>query len=580
MCGIVGIGGGNPDCSEIGKMLTCIRHRGPDGWGTYAEGDVALGNVRLAIVDCTASGDQPMISPDRRYALVYNGEIYNHSEFRSSLQADGVEFRGHSDTETLLWLLIRRGPDVLPKLNGIFAFAFHDRVTGELLIARDHMGVKPLYYTFGREGRLLFASEMKCLFATGECEPRINTEDISELFMFHFISGERTAFANVSELLPGHILHWRRGVQNIKRFWNPVPEQTSEAEDGESSERLRELVHSGVKRQLMSDVPVGMMCSGGVDSGMVAAFVGLEAGGMSGFCYCNPSEGYDELPEARSICDGYGISVDSVQIAESEIPQLLWDLTWHYDEPIPRPHHLAAYGVARAARSAGMKVLLSGEGGDELFGGYTRYLEIAAEFANRRDTSAFLFGHNRVALPRIARFWPEASFSNPFREQCVQETGNLDTINRQLLIDQKTFLQHFLQRSDRMGMAASIEMRVPLLDLELVEHTNRRPGSEKISGPVTKAAFKAAARGVLPPAIVDAPKRSFDMPMMRLLQNGPVADFLDDMLLSGARCRALFDPKAIAEIVSDMRRGAVDLWKVVWMLLTTEVWMRVFEVSV
>jgi asparagine synthase (glutamine-hydrolysing) len=581
MCGIAGIAGGNPDRHEISKMLAYIRHRGPDGCGTHVAGNVALGNVRLAIVDATPAGDQPMISPDGRYVLVYNGELYNHLDFRSSLAAAGVRFKGYSDTETLLWLLVRHGEAVLPLLNGIFAFAFHDTVNRELLLARDHMGVKPLYHTRGKEGRLLFASEIKSLFANGECAPRLNTSDLAELFMFHFIAGERTAFANVSELSPGHVLRWCEGATKISRFWDPVPTEIAAANGNDNGGHLRELVRAGVKRQLMSDDPVGIMCSGGVDSGMVAAFAGLEPGAISsGFCFRDPAHGYDELQDARSICSPHAISVEEVQLPEADVPDLLWDVTWFYDEPIPRPHHLAAYAVARAARSSGLKVLLSGEGGDELFGGYQRYVDIAEQVATTGDLSALVFGHNRVALPRLMRFWPEATFSSLFRERCSEETCGLDIINRQLLIDQKTFLQHFLQRSDRMGMAASIEMRVPLLDLELVKYMNQRPGSEKICGRMTKVGLKAAARGVLPAMVVDRPKQPFDMPMAPLLQRGPMADFLDDMLLSSPRCGAIFNPKAIGAMVLDLRRGAEDLWKIVWMLLTTEVWMRVFEVSV
>jgi len=530
-------------------------------------------------VDCSPAGAQPMISPDGRYVLAYNGELYNHADFRRELESRGVEFRGRSDTETLLWLLIERGEAILPFLNGIFAFAFYDLHTRRLLLARDHMGVKPLYYASGAGGRLLFASEIKALFATGECTPRLNREDLAELLMFHFIAGERTAFANVNELPPGHLMRRHGKSQEIVRFWNPVPRHVADPDGQAESEHLQSLVAAAVKRQLMSDVPVGMMCSGGVDSGIVASFVGREAAGMSGFCFTDPRLGYDELDDARSICEPNGISVEDVRIRELDVPDLMWKLTWHYDEPVPRPHHIAAYAVARQARAAGLKVLLSGEGGDELFGGYRRYVEIAASIAENGDQSALVYGHNRVALPRVARLIPSPSLANPFRERCADETEGLDTVNRQLLVDQQTFLQHFLQRSDRMGMAAGIEMRVPLLDLELVEHTNGRPGVEKISGEQTKIGLKRAARGILPSSVIDRPKQSFDMPMAPLLQHGPMAAFLDDMLLCAPRSGALFGSDTIRAMVKDLREGAHDLWKVVWMLLSTEVWMRVFRVE-
>jgi asparagine synthase (glutamine-hydrolysing) len=579
MCGIVGIAGGNPRRENLESMIALIRHRGPDGEGLHVTADVGLGNVRLAIVDPSSAGSQPMLTPDGRYSLVYNGELFNHMEFRQELEAGGVSFRGHSDTETLLWLLVRHGKNILSKLNGIFAFAFHDSREGTLLLARDQMGVKPLYYAYGRGSRLIFASEIKALFATGEVEPRINRDDILELFMFHFIAGDRTAFNDIHELLPGHVLEYSRGRTSLKQFWSPVPISVDE-DGGADCEVLRHMLRSGVRRQLMADVPVGIMSSGGLDSGIVTAFASGQDGPMSGFCFRDQYHKYDELHEAGAIAESFAVNLQEVGIAEAEIPELLMKLTWYYDEPLPRPHHLAAYAVARQARSSGLKVLLSGEGGDELFGGYSRYVELTAALNGSFDSSAIVFAHNRVAVPRIARFWPWRYFLNSYRFWCAQETNGLDLINRQLIVDQKTFLQHFLQRSDRMGMAEGVEIRVPLLDIPLVEYVNSLPGWAKVSCGETKVCLKSVAKGVLPSKVIDRPKQPFDMPMAPLLQGGPVARFLDDMLLSKPRCGELFDSGAIEALVRDLRTGQEDLWKVAWLLLTTEVWMRTFKVAV
>jgi asparagine synthase (glutamine-hydrolysing) len=579
MCGIVGIAGGNPRRDNIESMLSLIRHRGPDGDGIHLGGDVGLGNVRLAIIDPTPAGSQPMVSPDGRYSLVYNGELYNHMEFRPELEAGGVRFRGRSDTETLLWLLIRRGKDILPKLNGIFAFAFHDSQSRTLLLARDQMGVKPLYYARGKGQCLIFASEIKALFATGEIEPRVNSDDILELFMFHFVAGDRTAFSDVYELPPGHWLEYSGERTRVTQFWSPVP-ISSEGDRDVDRESLRCMLRSSMRRQLMAVGPVGVMSSGGVDSGVVTAFARDQDARMLGFCFRDPAHGYDEIREARTIAQSFGVDLHEVGIPESEVPDLLLKLTWYYDEPLPRPHHLAAYAVARQARAAGLKVLLSGEGGDELFGGYSRYVELTAAMQVSGDLSALVFGHNRVALPHIARLWPRRYFLNGYRFWCAEQTQGLDLINRQLIVDQMTFLQHFLQRSDRMGMAEGIEIRVPLLDVPLVEFVNRHDGSTKVSGRQTKLSLKAAARGLLPSAVIDRPKQPFDMPMATLLQRGPVAEFLDDMLLSRPRTGELFDRNAIQGIVHDLRGGQEGLWKIVWLLLATEIWLRTFKVTV
>jgi asparagine synthase (glutamine-hydrolysing) len=580
MCGLVGIAGGNPQPDEIGGMLREIRHRGPDGEGCQFAPGLGVGHVRLAIIDPSPAGAQPMGSPDGRYLLVYNGEIYNHLEFRSDLQDRGIVFRGHSDTETLLWLLITYGADILPKLNGIFAFAFHDRATGALLLARDHLGVKPLYYARGRDGRLLFASEIKALFTTGEVQPRLNVDDALELFMFHFVAGERTAFAGVSELLPGHLLTCRDGRITTRPYWDIVADARVPNGHHADAARVVRLLEDAVERQLMSDVPVGIMCSGGLDSGMLTAMAGRADKPLVGFCFRDSVYGYDEFDQARELGRTFGIDVEGVCIAEQTVPDLLWSLAWHHDEPLPRPHHIAAYAVSRAARARGLKVLISGEGGDELFGGYTRYAELGEAMSVSGDLSPLVFAHNGVAVPRIKRFWSRPAFDNAYRFTCADQTQGFDIINRQLLVDQKTFLQHFLHRSDRMGMAAGVEIRVPLLDLQVVSHINRLPGGEKVSGGELKRCLKRAALDILPAAVLTRPKQGFEMPMAPLLSRGPVAELADDVLLSSPRTGEIFDTKGIAGVLHDLRAGQDDLWKVAWLLLTTELWMRTFKVTV
>ena len=580
MCGLVGIVGGNPQPEEITGMLRQIRHRGPDGEGCEFAPGIGVGHVRLAIVDPSPAGAQPMLSPDGRYLLVYNGEIYNHLDFRPDLEGRGVKFRGHSDTETLLWLLITYGSDILPKLNGIFAFAFNDRETGTLLLARDQLGVKPLYYTRGRDGRLLFASEIKALFATGEVHPRLNVDDALELFMFHFVSGERTAFAGISELLPGHSLTHRNGHSSIRSYWDVIADaRVPNGHHGESAKVLQ-LLEEAVERQLMSDVPVGIMCSGGLDSGMLTAMAGRADKPLIGFCFRDSAYGYDEFEHARDLGREFGIDVEGVCIPEQTVPDLLWSLAWHHDEPLPRPHHVAAYAVSRAASSKGLKVLISGEGGDELFGGYARYADLGRVMSSSGDLSPLVFAHNGVAVPRIRRFWSRPRFDNGYRFACAEQTGGFDIINRQLLVDQKTFLQHFLHRSDRMGMAAGVEIRVPLLDLQVVSYVNRLPGAEKVAGTETKRCLKRAALDILPSAVLSRPKQGFEMPMAPLLTRGPVAELADDVLLSRPRTGEIFDADGIAGVLRDLRAGQDDLWKIAWLLLTTELWMRTFKVTV
>lgn len=581
MCGIIGIIGGNPQQHELEAMLTQVQHRGPDDTGYFLDPALGFGHVRLSILDLSVAAAQPMKSPDGRYVLVYNGEFYNHADFRPQLQARGVRFRSRSDTETLLWLLIIYGEAILPKVNGIFAFAFYDTVTKTVLLARDHMGVKPLYYARVQE-RLLFASEIKALFATGEVEPRLNTDDLLEHLMFHFVAGERTLFHGVSELLPGHFLKITPTSQLVEQFWSPIQAPRDDQSEDEIAETVRQLLTDAMLRQLMSDVPMGIMLSGGLDSSAVAAFSNPYRQRMLGYCFHDPANGYDEIANAQQVADDFNIDLRAVRICQENIPDLLIKTTRYYDEPLPRPHLIAAYVVARAARHDGVKVLLTGEGADEVFGGYRRYVDLGAQMTQTGDLSPLVFANNRDALPRIQRFLAKTRFSNAYRFWCGEDVRGLDIINQQLIVDQKTFLQHFLQRSDRTGMAVGVETRVPMLDIALVEYVNSLPGRSKVTvDGVIKKPLRAALNGVVSEQIVSLPKQPFDTPMAPFLRQGPVAEMINDLLLTNPRSGSLFPVCKVQDLVREMHVDSdPNLWKAVWQLLTTEIWLREFKVAI
>jgi asparagine synthase (glutamine-hydrolysing) len=581
MCGISGIYGYQNDHHLIKGMIETIRHRGPDGIGLFNDEQTALAHVRLAIVDPHPTGAQPMKSIDERYVLIYNGEIYNHQDLRQQLKQFDIQFKGSSDTETLLYLLIHFGPDILPQLNGIFAFAFYDTQKQELLLARDHMGVKPLYYT-RKNGRFFFSSEIKSLFIDQNiCNPEVNHEDVLEFLMFHFISGERTAFRDVFQLLPGHMLVINKDSFTTSCFWEqPLIPIVSTATEDELIASCLELSKAAVNRQLMSDVPLGIMLSGGLDSGTVAAFSQQSATTMQGYCYYDETNGYDETAFAKQMATQFNINLNLVQIKEQELPNLLETVTWHFDEPVPRPHNLAAYAVSKAAAHDGIKVLLTGEGGDEIFCGYTRYKEITEKYSADHDPSHIIFGHNRVALTAIEKFYSKRSFTNNYRFWVPYTYRNLDAINQQLISDQKTFLIHFLQRSDRMGMAVGLENRVPLLDIELVNFMNRIPGEQKMKNGELKYIQKQMLKGILSDEIIYQKKQPFDMPIETYLQRGVLNEYMKDLLLSDARCSYLFDKKGMATLINDMTDKKPNAWKMVWLLMCFEVWLRKFNVSI
>ena len=581
MCGIMGIIGGRPQQHELEAMLTQVQHRGPDDKGYFLDTELGFGHVRLSIVDLSAAAAQPMKSPDGRYVLIYNGEFYNHADFRPQLEARGVRFRSHSDTETLLWLLIIYGEAILPQINGIFAFAFYDTVTKTVVLARDHMGVKPLYYARAQE-RLLFASEIKGLFATGEVQPRLNTEDLQEHLMFHFVAGEKTLFYGVNELLPGHFFKITPSSQRMEQFWSPIQAVRDDLGEEEIAETVRQLLADAMLRQLMSDVPIGIMLSGGLDSSAVAAFSNPYRGRMRGYCFHDPAHGYDEIENAQQVADHFNIDLRPVRICQQSIPDLLVNMTRYYDEPLPRPHTIAAYVLAGAARQDGVKVLLTGEGGDEVFGGYRRYVDLGAQMTQTGDLSPLVFANNRDALVRINRLWGQRRFSNAYRFWCSEDVRRLDIINQQLIVDQKTFLQHFLQRSDRTGMAVGVETRVPMLDIALVEYLNSLPGRAKVTiDGITKKPLRTALSGVICRRILSLPKLPFDMPMGPFLRLGAVAEMLHDLLLTNPRSGTLFPLRALKDLVQDMHvESGGNLWKTVWLLLTTEIWLREFKVAI
>jgi asparagine synthase (glutamine-hydrolysing) len=623
MCGIAGIVSLDPlrsvDPERLRRMRDVLRHRGPDGAGEWFRGPVALGHRRLAIVD-VAGGHQPMANEDGSVWIVYNGEIYNHAELRPGLEALGHRYRTRSDTETILHLYEEEGERCVERLRGMFAFALWDASRGRLLLARDRLGIKPLYYACtGSE--ILFASEIKAILAAGSVRPEFNRAVLSEFMATRFVSGEETFFAGVRKLLPGRTLTWSlsEGFRE-RRYWGPPLELDGHGAGLQTSaDEVRERLTAVVRSHLMSDVPLGLFLSGGLDSSGLAALMAPAAREpIRTFAVGFDDPAANELAWARLVARSVGAQHHEVVVSPAQFFSALPRLVWHEDEPIAFSSSVPLYFVSRLAREH-VKVVLTGEGADELFLGYNRYrvtawnerlasawrcllpapmrgaaARLAVELAGparsyaQRSFLALepgprdLFFENFATFPAPLRTRlmaePEAhSARDPYADglRCWQE-GSGGVLDRMSRADLQTYLVELLMKQDQMSMAASVESRVPYLDHELVEHVVALPGRFKLRGLRTKAVLRAALRDLVPRSILRRRKMGFPVPVGRWLR-GPFWTLVEEFVL-GPRAlqRRLFEPSALRRLALNHRCGLEEHGDRLWLLVNLEIWQRIF----
>jgi asparagine synthase (glutamine-hydrolysing) len=623
MCGIAGIvsldAGVRVEEDRLRRMRDALIHRGPDGTGLVVKGRVGLAHTRLAIID-VAGGEQPMSNEDGDVWVVFNGEIYNHADLRPGLEARGHRYRSRCDTETILHLYEEEGDRVVEQLQGMFAFAIWDRARQRLLLARDRLGIKPLYYA-ATDRELLFASEIKSLLAAGSVRPEFNEEVLPEFLSTRFISGEETFFRGVRKLLPGHVLTWSPGEPlHPRRYWQ-LPPPTTERSGGAASTPgdLRERLEAAVSRHLMSDVPLGVFLSGGIDSSALAALVARTAKEpVQTFAVGFTDREANELPYARLAAARIGAEHHEVTVTPSEFFRALPHALWHEDEPIAFPSSVPLYLLARLARDY-VKVVLTGEGADELFLGYNRYRVTkwnarlgqpywmamppaarrhvgrlvralpapVSRFARRtflglepgiRDLYLENFAVFPVALQRRLLRRPELfehrdPYVTELRYYEEAAGGLLDRISR---TDLQTYLLELLMKQDQMSMAASIESRVPFLDDRLVEHVAAIPGDVKLPGWRTKVMFRAAVQDLVPPEILARPKMGFPVPVGRWFREG-FASMVDEFVMGPrADARGYFNRSALHQMVTEHRSGRVTHADAIWLLVNLEIWLRIF----
>jgi asparagine synthase (glutamine-hydrolysing) len=603
MCGIAGVRRFNgvviPD-AQLLAMGEQLRHRGPDESAIWSDLEIGLSHTRLSIIDL-ANSHQPMHSVDGRWVLVFNGEIFNYRQLRSNLD---YPFRTGGDTEVILAGLATVGIDFVTRLRGQFAFAAHDRTTGTTHLVRDRLGILPLYYRRERDV-LLFASEIKAINAALAGSPEVDMASLDAYLTSNAVPSPYTLFKGIEKLRPGCRAEIDQfGHLSIIRYWSPPPVETTLTwSDSASIDAVDAAVRGAVQAALVADVPVGSYLSGGVDSSLIAAVMKdlRVAAPVKTFAAGFGDSRDDELPWARRVSEHLGTEHHEVHVRSDDFEDLWPKLTWHRDAPMSQPADIAVFRLAQQARQH-VTVVLSGEGGDELFGGYQKYrfarlLElmdlvpgelrrVVAQWAGPRlATHRAKLAVRAVGAPtEVQRFqtW-FAPFTRSDRQELlggsvsrpspIEPSNGIDVIDRMLRYDLASWLpDNLLERGDRMSMAASIELRPPLLDHELVELAFTLPSSLKVRGRVTKWVLKEVARRYLPDEVVDRRKVGFRVPLDSWFRTDLRDSMWDRLTGSDSFVGQTFDRKAVTELLKRHDTGKFSEEARIWTLMSLEVW--------
>lgn len=618
MCGITGLidfSASSPvSRALLSHMTETLHHRGPDRRDVWIADHVGLGHARLSIIDLSAAGNQPMRSADGRYVIVYNGEVYNFAELRAEMARDGVSFRGYSDTEVVLNAYACWGPAILPRLNGIFAFAVWDTRENELVLARDRFGVKPLYFHQLRNG-IVFGSEIKAVLASGHVSSSVQPQALHEFAFFGVSLGSNTLFENIQRLEPGHWMRLRNGECAIQPFWRV--ENVARIDDDENTavHRTRSLLEAAVKRQLVSDVPVGVFLSGGIDSSAVTAFASRHYSSTIrtysvGFDF---DRGINELPKARRVATHFGTDHHELQLEGEAMPPVIEDLVRHHDEPFSDAANLPLYLLCRELKGE-PRVVLQGDGGDEIFGGYRRYALLSnyrwwkalsmsrgllAPFSNnkirrlRRILDAFAQDEPALRMAMLLTMdTPQASLADllsadwkvrlrqtdAFRRyrQIAARLRYLDPVQQMLYCDTSIELPDvFLEKVDKSTMAFGIESRVPFLDNDVTEYVMGLPAALKVRGTEKKRLLKQALRGIVPNYVLDGPKTGFGVPFGHWLATslyGYARGVFED---SVAQPNSFFDKAALFSLLKKHKNApSGQSGLILWKALNLAIWQN------
>lgn len=624
MCGIAGylhLGSSPPPRATLERMTTAIAHRGPDDFGFFHDDFVSLGHRRLSIID-VAAGHQPISNETDDLWIVYNGEIFNHAVVREDLERASHVYRTRSDTETIIHAYEEYGDQCPTKFRGMFAFALWDQRQQRLFCVRDRMGIKPFYYFWDGE-TFVFASEIKALLEHPAVPVRLEESLLAEQLTLGFSNDERTMFANIRKLMPGHTLTLdaRARSLTIRRYWEiPAPDHSHHQDEGSWIEECFGRLEETVRMRLMSDVPLGMFLSGGVDSSLIAALMKrMVSGPVKTFAVGYQEGAFSELAYARRVAEHLGTEHHEVVLGMSEFFQLLPKLVWHEDEPITWPSSVSLYAVSRLAAQQ-VKVVLTGEGSDELFAGYGRYRflrlnrqllsawrllpaplrrlsrdqvahspllsaslrrKLGHTFVGRGEDLESLYLDNFYAAFSAAEassLLGGASHEAPYERFLGywNKGDQRSDLERMLYTDQKTYLVELLMKQDQMSMATSIESRVPLLDHTFVEFSTRVPDSLKLRGKNGKYLIKKAAERLLPHDILYRPKMGFPTPLRQWLMDPAAQPIFDLLQAKNSFLGQLLDARAVSTLLDQHQQGQHDATDRIWRLLNLELWGSIF----
>jgi len=621
MCGIAGIldleGHSSTDLSYIKRMADAMVHRGPDDEGFFVSGPIHLAHRRLSIIDIS-SGQQPMFNEGKSIVIVFNGEIYNHRHLRNVLEAKGHTFRTHSDTECILHAYEEFGDKFETHLTGMFAFALWDIARRRLVLSRDRLGIKPLYYMIHR-GRLIFASEIKAILIMKDIERRVDPDALAAYLSLRYVPGPKTMFKDIYKLQPGHTMVVQNGKVTTRPYWELIFEET-ERDERQAAEQLEALLSEVCQDHLMSEVPYGVFLSGGVDSSAVVAVLQKTLSDkLRTFTVgYEHADGLNEFDYADKVSRHIGTVHHKLTLQAQDFADWIPKLVWHLDEPVGDAACIPLYFLAKYAKKHAT-VLQSGEGADEIFAGYSIYKKM--EFMNglqKGILSPLLTGLSRAVAPlagdgKLARYLRlfgkpleeryrgvSGHFMEGIREKLIkpgffsasnenfaenfysQYYGRVSTehdLNRMLFVDTKTWLpDDLLIKADKMTMAASVELRVPFLDHRLVEFAARLPVSLKIGNGVTKYLLKKVMEPYLPREVIYRTKAGFPVPVSDWFKNG----------LNGLATEMLLDPKShvsgfvdagcLRMMLERHKAGVHDFSNELWGLLVLEFWFQTFEV--
>jgi asparagine synthase (glutamine-hydrolysing) len=607
MCGIAGIIGERPHkYKAIQEMTSVMQHRGPDDDGFFSDDKVALGMRRLAIIDLV-HGEQPIWSADGRKCIFFNGEIYNYKELRAELEAQGKKFKTSSDTEVILEMYAAHGKEMLPRLRGMFAFCIYDKESGNLFLARDFFGIKPLYYLKDGEKIAAFASEIKSFLSFPGFKVEVNDAAAYNYLSFQYNPLNETFFKNVYKLPPGNsmLVDASSGLAEIEPFWTFQFSEKMKGYENKLAEETRQIMRDSVSHHMIADVPVGSLLSGGVDSSIIATLMQEVRGDKKIKTFTVGFEGLTEGKEAAQTSDYLGTDHTEITVGPEEYFGVLPKLAWHFDEPVADPSAVGLYFIAREARKS-VKVILSGEGADELFGGYNIYLEpfarkriawlpqwilkIGAALASllpeglwgrnyvlkaREKLQDWYIGNASIFKPEeIKKLWSGEQESLASLKPLYENVAKESEPTQMQYIDIQTWLVgDILAKADKMTMANSLELRVPFLDKEVADFARTLPDDLKWRGGVTKYLLRKAFMKVIPESTRLRRKLGFPTPIREWLKK---ESSVYESILNNGYLKSHLNQEEIKKIISEHRSGAADNSRKIYLLLMLALWYNAF----